>query len=59
MRPNDRDIPRLRIRIVERDILLYGQVEILFLIVGCRGWVFADILAGNHMFHDAKLVTTG
>ena len=58
MRRNDRDISRLRLRIVERDILLHGQVEILFLVVGCRGWVFADILAGDQMFHDAKDVTT-
>lgn len=57
MRSKDCDISWLWVRVVEWNILLHAQVEILFLVVGCRGWVFADILAGNQMFHDTKDVT--
>lgn len=54
MRSNYRDISRLRIRVIEWDVLLHGQIQYLFLFVGRRCWVLSDMLAGDDMFHDAK-----
>ena len=54
MRPENGDISRLRIRIVKRDILLHGQVQSLFLLVGRGRWVFPDVFAWDQVFDDAK-----
>lgn len=54
MRCNDCDISGLRVGIVEGNILLHGQMQGIFLFVGCRRRVFSDILARDFMFDDAK-----
>lgn len=54
MRCNDCDISGLRVGIVEGNILLHGQMQGIFLFVGCRRWVFSDILARDFVFDDAK-----
>lgn len=57
MRGDDRDIPRLRIWIIQRDVLFHSQGKRLFLFVGRRCWVFPDILAGGNMVDDAEGAT--
>lgn len=54
MRGNNRDISGLRIWIVERNVLSHGQMQDIFLFVGCGRRVFADMLAWNFMLDDAK-----
>lgn len=54
MRPNDSNISRLGIRIVQRNILLYGQIQRLLLFVGRGCWVLPDMFAWDDMLHDAK-----
>lgn len=53
MSAQDRHIARLRIGVVEGDILFHGQVQ-GFLAVGRGAGILADMLAGYHMFDDAK-----
>ena len=57
MRGDDRDIPRLRIRIIQRDVLFHSQGKRLLLFVGRRCWIFPDILAGGNMLDDAEGAT--
>lgn len=54
MRPENGDISRLRIRIVKRDILLHGQVQSLFLLVGRGRWVFPDVFAWDQVSTTRK-----
>lgn len=59
MSSDDGHIARLRILVVEGDVLLHGQVERLLLRGGCRLRVLPDILAWDHMFHDVERSARG
>lgn len=47
-------IAGLRIGVVEGDVLFHGQIQGLFLIVGRRAGILADVLARHYMLDDAK-----
>lgn len=42
------------VRLVERDVLLDRQLELGFLAALNAVMIFADVLAGQNMFHDPK-----
>lgn len=54
MRRQDRHISWLRVRIVERNVLFHGQLQLVLLFVGRGRRILADMLAGNDMVDDAK-----
>lgn len=49
MRSQDGDISRLRIGVIQRNILLHGEMELVLLFMGSRSRVLADMLAFNGM----------
>lgn len=54
MRSDDRHVARLRIRIVQRNILLDGEMQHLFLRgAGCAR-ILSDVLAGRGVLDDAE-----
>ena len=54
MRPNDRNIARLRIRVIDRNVLLHSKVEDFLLLRGRSTGVFSNVLAWDDMLDDAK-----
>ncbi len=54
MTTNYRDISRLWIRVVQRDVLLYCEVQDVFLLVRGGSRVFPYMLAWDNMFHDTE-----
>jgi hypothetical protein len=51
----DRDISRLGVRVVQRDILLDGKVQDIFLLIGSCLSIFPNMLARNEMLDDTEL----
>ena len=54
MAPNNCNIPRLRVRIVQWDVLLDCEMQYVFLLVRCRPGVLSYVLAWHHMLHDTE-----
>lgn len=50
------DVARLRIGIVQRDVLLHSQMQDIFLLIGRRLRVVSDMLAWNGMLDDLEQV---
>ena len=51
----DCDISRFGVRVVQRDILLDGKVQDIFLLIGSCLGIFPNMLARNEMLDDTKL----
>jgi hypothetical protein len=47
-------IARLGFRVIEWNVLFYSQMQYIFLFVRSGCWIFSDMLAFYHMFHDAE-----
>ena len=59
MRPNDRNIARSRIWVIDRDVLFHSEMEDLLLLRGRGTGVFSDVLAWNDMVDYAEGTGTG
>lgn len=54
MRREDSHVARLRVWIIEWNILLHRQMQGLFLVIGRGSWIFPDVLSGHGVLNDAK-----
>lgn len=54
MSSNNSYISALRIRVIEWNVLLHGQVQHIFLFIRRGLRILSDVLAGNHMLDDTK-----
>lgn len=54
MSAEDRHIARLRVRVVERDVLLYGEMQRLLLLISCGAGILPDVLARHIVLDNPK-----
>lgn len=59
VRADDGNIAFLGFEVGQRNVLLDGHVQDIFLRVGCRAGVVSDVLAGDGVFDDLEQVRSG